>query len=110
MVLSLDELQKDIIDLRVEIASLSTAFNNHASYTEASLIKTEALMDKRLTGMNEFRQALNDQTRNYVLSNVCLATHKAVDDKITSLQKTVWIGIGIFVTLQIAVGVILHFI
>jgi hypothetical protein len=52
---------------------------------EKAVTKAEVASEKRFDGVNEFRQALSDQTKSFVNDSVFQARTKAIDDKIDIL-------------------------
>ncbi len=80
---------RDYVDARVKAVEVT------AGATSTSL-------EKRLEGMNEFRQQLNLQTQTFLTRTEYDAKQLAIlqkveglSDKIEQLQKPVWIGIGV---------------
>ena len=83
-------------------------------YLEKSLEKADCALDKRLVGMNEFRQALKDQNNTFITRIEYEAKHELLktelekrDIKIESLQRLVFIGVGIATVAGILAGVFL---
>lgn len=54
------------------------------SSAEKAVTKAELANEARFQGVNEFRQALTDQTRTFVPQAEYSTAHKAVEDKITA--------------------------
>lgn len=57
-------------------------------------------MDKRLDGMNEFRDQLKDQAGRFITREEYEAKYEALVEKIDGIQKPIWIGIGVILTLE----------
>lgn len=70
------------------------------SMKEALGIATAA-MDKRLDGMNEIRQQLNTQAGTMAGKEYVDAKVQMLEGKIESLQKLVYIGLGMILVLEV---------
>lgn len=77
------ESLKDYFDTRFS--------DNEKRYGERARAQDEALkvalaaQDRRLEGMNEFRQSINDQNRKFISAETYNAEHKSLDDKVEAL-------------------------
>lgn len=107
---NIDDLIKELVEFRIQLSHLRADFDNHDKYTSTALVKAEALMNERLKGMNEFRNALSDQTSAYLTRAEYESNHKLIEAKLDTMQRMVYVGAGMLIVLQIAVGVVLHFI
>lgn len=58
-------------------------------------------MDRRLAGMNEFREQLNKQSHTFLTRNEYDAKHQLVVQKVDMLSKLVYIGIGMVLILEV---------
>ena len=85
-----------------ELKSIKTRLD----YIEKSIDKTEIELNRRLTGMNEFREALKDQNNNFITRVEYDAKHELVNTKLDGLAKLVYIGLGIFLVIDL----LLHFV
>lgn len=68
------------------------------------------LMDSRLEGMNEFRAQLNEQVKTFVSVEKYEGAQKNLNQKIDSLSKLVYIGLGVWIVLQVVLSFILIYI
>ena len=61
---------------------------SHEENAEQNLKTATQALEKRLEGMNEFRQALTEQNRNYVTFSVFDAKIDSLSSRITLLERT----------------------
>lgn len=80
--------------------SLRDYFDSQIKDVKSSIGVAYASMEKRLEGMNEFRDTLRDQASKFITREEYEAKHRQLDDKISTVQKIVWVGIGITLALQ----------
>jgi flagellar motility protein MotE (MotC chaperone) len=124
--------ENKIYQLEKEHAVLKAQLDGHAIATEKALDKTEAQLNKRLESMNEFREQLRDQSSHFLTMDTYDANHKLLESKIEErykfleakieerykfleakiepIQRYIGIGIGGLLVINIAIGIILHFI
>ena len=108
----LNESEKDIAilnKLEGEMGTFKELIDNRFSYMQKAVDKAEQTLNIRLTGMNEFRDQLKDQTKTFVTTDVFEARLKSIDTKTEGIQRIVYIGIGIFVVIQIAIQALMKF-
>ncbi len=84
----------------VDEVSLKEFLNSRIDEIKDSVKVAYTSMEKRLEGMNEFRGQLKDQTAKFVTREEIDAKILNVDKDLRSLQRIVYIGIGITLTLQ----------
>lgn len=84
-------------------------------YTERSAEAATALrsaaveLDKRLNGMNEWRQTLQDRDKAYMLTAVFDKQHDALADRVNKIERLIYIMVGGVMLLEVLVPVILHY-
>ena len=78
--------------------------NLRLDYVELGIERHTSELNRRLEGMNEFRNAFKDQNHNFTTRVEFDAKLLLVDSKIEGLQKLVYIGIGILIVVQIMIG------
>lgn len=107
----------DVRVLEERVVQLVEKLENHITYSEMagtkaeeSVMKTEKELSKRLDGMNEFREALADQSKSYMTIQTYDANHKMLEVKIEAIQKIVWGGLAIMSFLMFAIPLVLHFV
>lgn len=105
-----EETREAMHGLELQLVSLKTAFESHALYTQKALEKAESSISRRLDGMNEFRDQLKDQTKTFLTWDAYEAKHGALETKIESIQKIVYIGVGIWILAQIIISLVPKFI
>ena len=66
-----------------------------------ALKKASLEIDRRLEGMNEFREQLNKQASTFITRDEYQLSLKLVEQKITNLSRILYIGIGIFIVLEV---------
>jgi hypothetical protein len=67
---------------------------------KTALNKSEQKMDLRLEGMNEFRQAMADQSKNFLHRDEFEAKHQILEIKIEAMQKMVNMALGALLLLE----------
>jgi hypothetical protein len=75
--------------------------------TEA-LEKAEKEMNRRLEGMNEFREQLDRQTREFIKRDEYMLSEKLINQKIDTLSKIVYIGVGVIIVLEIVLNIVMR--
>lgn len=66
-----------------------------------ALDKAEKGMERRLEGMNEFREQLEKQTRSFVTRGEYDINKKYIEQKVSTNSKLIYIGVGIVFVLEI---------
>lgn len=69
---------------------------------DKALVLATDQMDKRLEGMNEFRAQLKDQSYNFLTKDAYEVRHQLIENKIETLQKFMWITMGIVMAIEFA--------
>jgi hypothetical protein len=64
-------------------------------------------MEHRLDGMNEIRKQLNEQANTFITKEIYEAKHDQLISKVEGLQKIVFVGLGVWVVLQLIISVVL---
>ena len=64
-------------------------------------------MERRLNGMNQIREQLNDQAKTFLRIDTFESKHELILNKVESLQKIVWAGVGIVLFIQVIIGVVI---
>jgi hypothetical protein len=78
--------------------------------TETAIVKSEQAIEKRFESVNEFRAQLSDQTITFLTRKEYDLNHKLVENQVSNIQKLVWVGLGVFIVLQIILGaIVLHY-
>jgi len=83
--------------------------NNRFANSEEAVNKAEHEMNRRLNGMNEFREQLKDQENTYITRTEYNLHHQSMLDKVTSNTKLIYWGIGIWAVVQIIIGIIVAY-
>jgi hypothetical protein len=96
---------KHYIDQEIKHSEEKT--NIKLNKTSEALTESEKVMDRRLAGMNEFREQLNEQTKTFISREEFFVNERLINSKIEGLSKLVYIGMGIFLVLEIVLGVVL---
>lgn len=68
--------------------------------------KVERLNDLKHETMNEVREQLRDQADTFLTQESFKLQHKIIEYKIERIQKYVNIGIGVWIVLQILLGIL----
>lgn len=89
------------------MASRDELYEQRFRMTKESVEEAKVANDKRLDNMNELRSQLNRQADTFLTKEVYKIESKAQTDKIDALSKTVYIGLGIWIVLQVILVFIL---
>jgi uncharacterized coiled-coil protein SlyX len=113
----LNDFESRINELERRVAVLENTIELHCKYTketetktDRALEKAETEMNRRLLGMNEFREQLNMQTKSFITYDTYNANHKILEVKIEAIQKIVWGGLAVIAFLAFAIPLIIKFI
>ena len=90
-----------------ENISLKEFITDKFQTLEKNMDLSRISMDKRLDGMNEFRQQLKDQNGTFITKTDYEGRHLTLETKIEALEKIVYIGLGICLALEIALKVVI---
>jgi len=97
---------KDSVSLKEyfdgKFQDLEDKMNLQFKLNQTALDKSENSTNLRLEGMNEFRESLQDQTKNYLTRNEYELKHENLRDKLGNMQKIIWMGLGAVAVLEIA--------
>jgi hypothetical protein len=100
------EYESRIRELENRLSILETMQQAHCVYTGKALDKAEMMVNERLLRMNEVRDQLKDQAATFLTTVEYVANHKALETKIESLQKFMWLSIGALAVIQVLIGFI----
>jgi len=96
-----DKLREaDHIALQAALASAEKAVQAALVASEKAVLKAENASNDRFRGVNEFRQALSDQTATFIPRAEYDTNHKALQKQVDSLFRLVYMGLGIVVAIQ----------
>jgi len=87
-------MKKETVDIKDYVDILVASIREAVSLAYAS-------MEKRLDGMNEFRDTLKDQAGRFVNRDEMEAKLEIIRKDVLMLQKIVWMGMGGMVVLQL---------
>jgi hypothetical protein len=90
-----------------EIQHIEDKYSIILSKNADALQEAKKEMERRLEGMNEFRAQLEKQTKTFISRDEFSATEKLILQKVENISKLVYIGFGVFLMLQIIIGVFL---
>ena len=99
----------DMRAMEEQVAQLAERVESHCIYSDKSIEKAEASINKRLESMNEFRLQLSDQSKTFLTVDVYNANHRLLEAKIEAIQKIVWGGLAIVSFLVFAIPLLMHF-
>jgi hypothetical protein len=71
--------------------------------------KARQSMERRLDTMNEFRQSLRDQSNQFVSRSENDAKLGAISDRLSGIEKTVWMLTGGALVLNLVIQLAIHF-
>jgi ABC-type bacteriocin/lantibiotic exporter with double-glycine peptidase domain len=72
--------------------------------------KIEKINDLKHESMNEIREQLNDQSKTFLKTDMYESKHEIITSKLDSLQKIVFVGLGVWLVIQGIIVVVLVFI
>jgi hypothetical protein len=93
-----------------EIQHIDSKYNIILSKNSEALLEAKKEMERRLEGMNEFREQLEKQTSSFISRDEFTITERLLLQKIESLQRMVNVGLGVCMVLQVVIGFVLTFI
>lgn len=117
----INDLQKQ---LEIHVATIQQQLDRRIVDANHATDLAREQMDKRLEGMNEFRQQLNDQTAKFITRDEVQAKQDAyiptinevqrrlslIENSLANIQGRMWaIGVG-FTILTVVINIALHFI
>jgi predicted neutral ceramidase superfamily lipid hydrolase len=71
--------------------------------------KAEEASDRRFAGVNEMRSMVTDAAASYLTRTEYESGHQALVEKVESLQKMLWIGLGALLALQFLISILVVF-
>lgn len=86
-----------------EKISLREYFESKITDIKDSVKLAYSQMEKRLEGMNEFRDTLKDQASRFVTRDEMESKMSVMQSKIDALNKVVWMATGGLVVFQIVI-------
>jgi CHASE3 domain sensor protein len=102
----LAENQREKVSLREYLEKSIKEFDKRVELqfrlNQESIDKAQITNDARLESMNEFRNAMKDQTNQFITKTELQYIKNAIDE----IRKIIWIGVGI----AISISVIMRFI
>lgn len=90
---------RDYFDVRLLSVERSTELAL-ANVEHATKLAADSL-EKRLDSMNEFRDQLKTQAGTFLTKESSESKIQILETKIESLQKIVYVGLGIFIVLEV---------
>jgi Rad3-related DNA helicase len=99
------ERSKVSVDIRLfikdEVKHLEDKIKLNTEGTERALEIATKEMERRLEGMNEFREQLEKQTRTFLTKEEYELKHQLMQQKLNIISKIVYIGIGVVIVLEL---------
>jgi len=96
--------------VKCEITHLEQKMNITHIKNEEALKAAKDDMNRRLEGMNGFQRQIDNQTKTFISRDEYEVKHQLVNHRIEGLSKMVYIGVGILIVVQVAIGIVLNFI
>jgi hypothetical protein len=84
-----------------KFSELEKRLNLRNELVDKALEKAEIAMGHRLDNMNQFREQLTKQAATFVEQKEFDYHTEAIAERISTLTKIVYIGMGVFLTIQI---------
>ena len=98
------------------ITALEKELSLHVEYQREMVNKSTLELQKRLDGMNEFREALKDAQLQFMTKNEYNIQHRPLTKSIDTIEKKIanWEGriymtVGIIASISVAVGALIMF-
>lgn len=76
---------------------------------DRAVSKAELAAERRFESVNEFRQTLTDQAATFLPRREYESAHASIVEKVESVQKFLWMGLGAMLAVQLFIGVIFVF-
>ena len=94
--------------------SLKEHFDERIQALDRAIDKAETQINERLKSMNEFREALRDQTGRLVTRTECGLLHEVVNRELKALRdattkNTILVSLIVSIGVAVAVSLINHF-
>lgn len=89
---------RDYVDARLDAMDRAIVLQFRAS--EIAVAKSDEAITFRLNSLNEFRQTLSDQNKNYATRIEVNALLSAYDTEIKALARQVYLLVGVIVVVQ----------
>ncbi len=68
--------------------------------------KSEEANDKRFAAINEMRSMVSDAATRFMPRIEYETAHRAIVEKVESLQKFLWMGLGAMLAVQLFIGIV----
>jgi len=68
--------------------------------------KAEEAADKRFAAINEMRSMVTDAASKFMPRLEYETSHRALIEKVESLQKFMWMGLGAMLAVQLFIGIV----
>jgi hypothetical protein len=105
-----------LLDVSVKLSKLcaileerSKLYDERAVVTQRALTTASDVLNRRLEAMNEWRQTMSDRDQKYMLSEVYDQRHLALEERVSKLEKLIYVGIGGILLLEFLTPVLMHF-
>ena len=89
-----------------ELSDSIQGLNIRLSYIEKGIENTEKQLNRRLEGMNEFRETLKDQAGHFVTREHLDTKLRLMQGEINLIQKLIYIGIGAILMIELLLRMI----
>jgi ABC-type transporter Mla subunit MlaD len=86
------------------------AVSSALAAADRAVAKAETASEKRFESVNEFRGSLADSARLLMPRSEVEQIVKSLEGKIGGLQKMVWVGLGIVLSFQFFLGIVMVFV
>jgi len=119
MTASTDDIRlREYVDVRFDaqdkavtaaLAAQEKAVAAALAAADRAVAKAETAAERRFESQNEFRGTLTDQARTFMPRMEYESAHKSLVEKVESVQKFLWMGLGAMLAIQLFIGIIFAF-
>ena len=90
------------------MASRDEKFAERINALREIVDKVEKLNDLKHETMNEVREQLKDQADTFITEESFKLQHRLLENKIEVIQRFIYIGVGIWIVLQLLLGFLVY--
>ena len=106
-----------IVDFNMEIQHLRELIDRQFSFHEREHIlirdgmeEFKKTLDVRLTHMNEFREQLNNERKDYLRAPEYTRLHEVLLNRVSTLERFQWVMAGGFAVLLVIIQAVKYFV
>jgi len=87
----IDNIIVDMVDVKKDLVKsnndMKTFISHEITLQKENILKAENIMDRRLEGMNEFREQMNKQEKSFLTKDTYEAAHNNLSEKVNEIKS-----------------------